>query len=67
MAESFSISELPLGGIYAARGGSLLFAAKRADALLEAGDLEGQRVWKGVLKAVEEVVRVKPNVGKRVN
>ena len=32
---------------------ALLMAAKRTDALLE---LEGQRVWKGVLRAVEELV-----------
>ena len=33
-------------------------AAKRCDALLELGDVDGQRVWKGVLRAVEELVRV---------
>ncbi len=33
-------------------------AAKRCDALLELGDAEGRRVWKGVLRALEELVRV---------
>jgi hypothetical protein len=36
---------------------ALLFAAKRADVLLELGDIEGQRVWNGVLRAVEKLVR----------
>jgi hypothetical protein len=31
------------------------------------GDVEGQRVWKGVLRAVEELVRAKPNDGEKVN
>jgi len=46
---------------------ALLMAAKRADALLELGDVEGHRVWKGVLRAVEELVRVDRKVGERVN
>lgn len=32
-----------------------IHAAKRADAMLEKGDLEGYAVWKRVLKAVEEL------------
>jgi hypothetical protein len=32
-----------------------LFAAERADALLAAGDMEGQSVWKRVLRAVVEL------------
>jgi hypothetical protein len=31
------------------------------------GDVEGQRVWKGVLRAVEELVRVERKVGERAN
>jgi hypothetical protein len=27
----------------------------RADALLEAGDLDGQRVWLRIIKAIEEL------------
>jgi hypothetical protein len=34
-----------------------LMAAKRADALLDLGDVDGQRVWKGVLRAVQEFAR----------
>jgi hypothetical protein len=34
-----------------------LEAAKRADAMLANGDLEGQRVWKRVVRAVEEIQR----------
>ncbi len=39
----------------------------RADAMLEAGDLEGYGVWKGFLKAVEELLRAVPGDGERVN
>jgi hypothetical protein len=42
-------------------------AAKRCDALLELGDVNGQRVWKAVLRAVEELVRVERRAGERVN
>ena len=31
-------------------------AARRADALLDLGDGDGQRVWKAVLRAVQELV-----------
>jgi hypothetical protein len=41
---------------------ALLFAARRADALLELGDVGGQRDWKGVLRAIEELVRVERKV-----
>jgi hypothetical protein len=30
-------------------------AAKRADELVEAGDLDGQAVWKRIIKAIEEL------------
>jgi hypothetical protein len=46
---------------------TLLMAAKRAVALLELGDAEGQRVWKGVLRAVEGLVRVERKAGERAN
>lgn len=32
-----------------------ILAAMRADAMLDAGDLEGQAVWKRILAAVEEL------------
>ena len=34
-----------------------IHAAMRADAMLEAGDLDGYAVWKRVLRAVEELQR----------
>ena len=42
-------------------------AAMRADGMLEAGDLDGYGVWKGILKAVEELLREEPEDGERVN
>jgi hypothetical protein len=44
-----------------------LMAAKRADALLELGDADGQRMWKAVLRAVEELTRTERGPGERVN
>jgi hypothetical protein len=35
-------------------------AAARADALQDKGDLEGQRVWLRVLKAIDELQKVQP-------
>jgi hypothetical protein len=34
-----------------------LIAAKRADAILGSGDVDGQRVWNGVLRAIQELIR----------
>ncbi len=42
-------------------------AAQRADELLDRGDLEGVAVWKSITRAVEELLRVEPKVGERVN
>ena len=44
-----------------------IVAAQRADELFEQGDLDGVAVWKRILYAVEELQRVTPNVGERVN
>ena len=44
-----------------------LEAAMRADAMLENGDLDGDAVWKRVLKTVEELLRSGPKEGERVN
>ncbi len=44
-----------------------IHAAMRADAMLEAGDLDGYALWKRVLMAVEELLRVGPREGERVN
>ncbi len=35
-------------------------AAMRADAMLEKGGLEGQAVWKRIVRAVEEIQREEP-------
>lgn len=35
-------------------------AAARADTLQDKGDLEGQRVWLRVLKAIDELQKVQP-------
>ncbi len=42
-------------------------AAMRADAMLEAGDLDGYRVWKRILRAVGELQGVAPEPGARVH
>ncbi len=44
-----------------------LEAAKCADAMLEKGCLDGQRVWKRVLKAIKEIQREVPREGEAVN
>ena len=36
-------------------------AALRADKMLDVGDLDGQAVWKAILKAVLELVNKKPD------
>ncbi len=38
-------------------------AAMRADAMLEAGDLDGYAVWKRILRAVEELQGTEPVPG----
>ncbi len=42
-------------------------AAMRADARLEAGDLEGYAVWKRILRAVEEQQGTAPKPGEAVH
>ncbi len=44
-----------------------IHAAMRADALLEAGNLDGYAVCKRILRAVEELQRAKLTEGERVN
>jgi hypothetical protein len=44
-----------------------IHAAMRADAMLEAGDLDGYAVWKRVLRAVEELQETKPAPGARAH
>ncbi len=41
--------------------------AMRADAMLEAGDLEGYAAWKRILRAVEELQGSEPKPGEAVH
>ncbi len=42
-------------------------AAMRADAMLEAGDLDGCAVWRRILRAVEELQGTEPKSGEAVH
>ena len=44
-----------------------IHAAMRADAMLEAGDLDGLAVWKRVLRAVEELQGTAPKLSEAVH
>jgi triphosphoribosyl-dephospho-CoA synthetase len=44
-----------------------LFAAQRADALLDRGDVAGQALWKRLATAAAELTRVAPAAGERLN
>ncbi len=44
-----------------------IHAAMKADAMLEAGDLDGAAVWKRIVRAVEELQRVEPRPGGKVH
>ena len=44
-----------------------IVAAQRADELLEAGDVEGQIVFKRIVEAINELQRQKPEPGETVN
>ena len=44
-----------------------IHAAMRADELLEAGDLDGQAVWKRILKAIEELQSKERPEGKQLH
>ena len=49
------------------REDAALEAAQSADAMLEKGSLDGQRVWKRVLAAIKEIQRQEPREGEAVN
>ena len=40
-----------------------IFAAMRADGLFAAGDLDGSRVWMGVIRAIKELLDCQPPAG----
>ncbi len=42
-------------------------AAMRADAMLEAGDLDGYGVWRRILRAVEELRRAEAGPGMQIH
>ena len=42
-----------------------IHAAMRADAMLDEGDLDGQRVWKAIVRAIEDVQRGERTEGDR--
>ena len=44
-----------------------IHAAMRADAMLEAGDLDGYAVWKRVVKAVRELQGTEPGADQAMN
>ncbi len=44
-----------------------IHAAMRADATLEAGDVDGYKVWKRILRAVKELQGTEPGAGARVH
>ncbi len=44
-----------------------IHAARRADELLEAGDMDGQAVWKRILAAVDEMLSEKRPEGAEVH
>ncbi len=46
---------------------ALIHAAMRADATLEAGELDGYAVWKRILRAVEELQGTAPKPGEAVH
>jgi hypothetical protein len=48
-------------------GEASIVAARRADELLAAGDVEGCAVWKRILAAIGELTRTKLAMGERVN
>ena len=46
---------------------AVIEAARRADAMLDRGDLTGQRIWKAIIKVIEEIQREDRKEGERIN
>ena len=44
-----------------------IHTAMRADAMLEAGDMDGYAMWKRILRAVEELQGTEPKSGEAVH
>ena len=49
------------------RTDAAIVAAQRADECLAAGDTDGQRIWKGIVDAILELLRHRLDEGERVN
>ena len=47
-------------------GEAVIFAAMRADALLDNGDMQGHAVWVRIIKAIEDLQRMQTKPGERV-
>lgn len=47
-------------------GCAALEAGMRADKLLAAGNMDGKNAWVRVMRAIDELQRVKPKAGERV-
>ena len=45
---------------------AVIKAAMKADAMLDKGDLDGQRAWKAVLRAIEDIQREERREGERL-
>ncbi len=43
--------------------GAVIQAAMEADAMLDRGDLDGQRVWLRIIRAVKELLQRQPKAG----
>ncbi len=54
-----------VAGIYIREHGddAVIEAATNADALLDAGDLEGQRIWLRVIEAIKTLSSTSPSLG----
>ncbi len=44
-----------------------IHAAMRADAMLEAGDLDGYAAWKRILRTIEELQGAVPKLGEAIH
>ncbi len=42
---------------------AMIHAAMNADAMLDRGDLDGQRVWLRIIQAIEELLQRQPEAG----
>ena len=67
MIEQRSGSIITIASVEGLEGGEGASTAMRADAMLEAGYLEGHKVWKQILRAIEGLQRKAPKSGEVVH